>query len=465
MTASQINITSPRSGRRLGRRAVVLGGSLAGLLSASVLARHFDQVVIVERDTVTAPGDPRRGVPQGRHTHGLLVGGSLAMERLLPGLSQDVVDRGGFMVDLNARFRWWLGGKEHARFDGGQMYGLLASRPLIEGAVHQRVSRLPNVFLLGGYDVTGLVGSADRTRITGAKVASRTPGLEDTSGLIEAGAIPGDLVVDATGGGSRAAAWLAELGCPAVKETVVDVGLTYVTRWFRSRPGVLDHLDADIVGSDHRGPRGGVALRQEDDVWSLTLSGSFGERPPSELAGFQEYARSLPIQGPAEIATKCEPIGDARTFRYPSSRWRHWEKLSGRPEQFLAIGDAFCSFNPIYGQGMSSAALQAEALAEVLDGGLPGLSARAAKACARVVATPWALSTGPDRRHVSHPVKPWPERLLDRYLDRLLAVAADNREVKFAFNRVLNLLATPPSLFRPGVVVRVLQPEVLRSRA
>jgi 2-polyprenyl-6-methoxyphenol hydroxylase-like FAD-dependent oxidoreductase len=449
----------PGTGRHLGRRAVVLGGSLAGLLSARVLARHFDQVVVVERDDVTGqPGGPRKGVPQGRHTHGLLVGGSQAMERLLPGLTQDVVARGGFLVDLNARFRWWLGGLEHSRFDGGEMHGLLASRPLIEDEVHQHVTRLPNVVVLAGYDITGLVGSPAEQRIRGARVASRTPGQDDVSNLIEDGVVLGDLVVDATGRGSRAAAWLTELGYPAVEESVVDVGLTYVTRWFRGQPGVLDELDADIIGSDHRGTRGGVALRQENDVWSVTLSGSFGERPPGELAAFQEYARSLAMPGVAEIATACEPIGAARTFHFPNSRWRHWEKMSGRPERFVVLGDAFCSFNPVYGQGMSSAALQAEALAGVLDRGLDGLSGRAAKAFARVVATPWALSTGPDRRHVSQPPKPLPERLLDRYLDRLLVAAARDREVKFAFNRVLNLLATPPSLFRPRVVVRVLRP-------
>lgn len=122
------------------------------------------------------------------------------------------------------------------------------------------------------------------------------------------------------------------------------------------------------------------------------------------------------------------------------------------------LGDAFCSFNPVYGQGMSSAALQAEALITALDGGLPGLPTRAAKAFAGVVATPWAMATGPDRRHFTQPAKPLPERVIDRYLDRVLAVAARDRTVKLAFNEVLNLLATPTSLFAPRVAFRVLRP-------
>jgi flavin-dependent dehydrogenase len=121
-------------------------------------------------------------------------------------------------------------------------------------------------------------------------------------------------------------------------------------------------------------------------------------------------------------------------------------------------GDAVCSFNPVYGQGMSSAALQAEALAQVLDGGLTGLPTRAAKAFARVAAAPWALATGPDRRHPSQPAKPLAERLLDRYLDRLLVVAPHDREVTMAFIKAINLLATPTSLLAPRIAARVLRP-------
>jgi 2-polyprenyl-6-methoxyphenol hydroxylase-like FAD-dependent oxidoreductase len=455
----------PEASRRLGRRAAVLGGSLAGLLSASVLARHFDEVVIVERDQLSIDQEgARRGVPQGRHSHGLLVSGSRAMERLLPGLSQDLIARGAILGDLLGRARWALGGSQLARFDSG-MEGLLASRPLIEGEIRRHVLRLPNVVLLSGYDIAGLVASEDRRRVLGARVARRAPGTDHGSSsteLIQDGAVLADLVVDATGRGSRAATWLVELGYPAVQESVVDAGLTYVTRRFRQQPGVLDDLDADVVGADPQIARSGVALRQEDGSWTVTLAGGFGEKPPSELADFLTFARSLPTPGLAEIIAGCEPLGDPRTYHYPNSRWLHWEKLADRPECFTVIGDAVCSFNPVYGQGMSSAALQAEALGGVLDHGLAGLPARAAKSFARVVATPWALATGTDRRHVSQPTKPLPERLLDRYLDRLLAVAPHDREVTIAFNNVLNLLAAPASLLAPRVAARVLRP--VRSR-
>ena len=474
---------------RLGRRALVLGGSLAGLLSASVLARHFDQVVIVERDQSSGQsGGNRRGVPQGRHSHGLLVSGSRSMERLLPGLTDGLVARGAIRVDLVNRARWCFGNVEQARFDSG-LEGLMASRPLIEGEIRRRVLDLPNVVLVGGYDITGLAVSDDRRRVLGARVARRRlsadarstssgPASELASELASESAsdpasaglptdwteedtVLADLVMDATGRGSRAATWLAELGYPRVAEEVVDARMSYVTRRFRQQSGVLDDLDADIIGSGPGGVRSGVALRQEDGIWTVSLAGGFGERPPSELAQFQDFARTLPTPGVAEVALRCEPIDEPQFFHYPSSRWLHWEKLADRPEGFTVIGDAVCSFNPVYGQGMSSAALQAEALAGVLDGGLSDLSdlpARAAKAFAVVVATPWTLATGADRRHPSLPVKPLIERVLDRYLDRLLVAAQHDRELTMAFNRVLNLLAAPPSLLAPWLVARVLRP-------
>ncbi len=460
---------SPGTGTVLGRRAVVLGGSLAGLLSAAVLARHFDQVVIVERDALSARATgPRRGVPHGRHSHGLLGGGGRAMEHLLPGLSDGLVARGALSADLTRRARWWLGGVEQARFDSG-MQGLLASRPLVEDEIRRRVLDRPGVVMLGGHDITGLVASGTRRRIVGVRVASNAQAApteaaaevfapDPVTDLIVDGAVPADLVVDATGRGSRSATWLVGLGYPAVPEDRVEAGITYVTRHFRDRAGVLDELDADIVGSDPAGSRSGVALRQEGGTWTVTLAGAFGERPPSDRAGFLAFARILPTSGLAEVIAGCEPIGDARSYRYPSSRWLHWEKLADRPEGLLVIGDAVCSFNPVYGQGMSSAALQAEALGEVLPAGLTGLPQRSAKAFARVVSAPWAMATGADRRHVSQPAKPLPERILDRYLDRLLRVAPHDQVVALAFTLVLNLLAGPTSLLTPSIAWRVLRP-------
>jgi len=472
LTGQNIADTSRQPGNRRSagrpRRAVVLGGSLAGLLTACVLADHVDEVVVVDRDDLSAElTAPRRGVPQARHTHGLLVSGAQALERLLPGLTQSLQARGALRADVLGRSRWLMGGNVLSSVDSG-LVGMLASRTLIEAEVRRRVTATPEVSLLGGYDVAGLLAGPDRSRVVGAIVVPRDGGsrLELTA----------DLVVDATGRGSRAPVWLEQLGYEAPPEERVEAQIAYVTRLFEGRQGVLDDLDADIVGSVPGSLASGVALRQEGGRWTVTLAGARGEQPPADLEGFAAYARTLPTPGIAEIATNCRPVGEPEGFRYPASQWRHWEKLDRRPLGFVVLGDAVCSFNPVYGQGMSSAALQVEALRDLLAAGggrasdavLDALPLESARALARVAATPWALATGSDRRMPGMPAKPLPERLLDRYLDRLLAVAAGDAAVTVAFGRVLNLLAAPPSLLAPRVAWRVLGPRswaaVRRSR-
>jgi 2-polyprenyl-6-methoxyphenol hydroxylase-like FAD-dependent oxidoreductase len=435
-------------------RALVLGGSLAGLLAARVLSDHYAEVLVVDRDDLDTPLDaPRRGVPQSKHTHGLLVRGAEAMESILPGLTDGVIARGGVRADIMGRSRWTLQDNQLMRVDSG-LIGLLSSRVLLESEVRRQVAATPRVRFLGNHDIVGLLSSADRSRVTGARVAPRGTGASASFTDLEAA-----LVVDATGRGSRAAVWLRELGYDEPEVTTVAAGVSYVTRLFRTRPGVLDDIDADVVGTRPPNGRSGVAARVEGDRWTVTLSGQSGEEPPGDLPDFLAYARTLPTQGIAEIIEKCEPIGGALPYRFPGSRWVRWERLERRPADFVVIGDAVCSFNPVYGQGMSSAAHQALRLRELLEqGGTARLADRAAKAFAGVAATPWALATGSDRRFPGMDRKPWPERVVDRYVDRLLEVASVDADVTLAFARVLNLLAPPPSLLVPRIAWRVLGP-------
>ena len=450
-------------------RAVVLGGSLAGLLSARVLADHFDEVVVVDRDDLGADLDgPRRGVPQGRHTHGLLVRGVEAIETILPGFTATLVSRGALRADVVERSRWLIGGNQLARASSG-LVGLVASRTLVESQVRRQVRDVPGVRLVGGHDIVGVLACADRSRVTGVRITPRdaanpSPGAaaasEQAPKAVGTAAVDllADLVVDATGRGSRAPAWLRDLGYAAPPEVEVDAQVVYMTRRFRACPGVLDDLDADIVGTRPSSGRAGVPLRQEGDLWTVTLAGQQGEQPPADLDGYLAFARSLPTDGIAQIVARCEPVGDPVAYRYPASRWRRWDKLSRRPQGLVVIADAVCSFNPIYGQGMSSAAQQVLTLRELLRAGTPDLAGRTAKAFAAVAATPWTLATGADRRFPGMPAKPLPERVLDRYLDRLLEVATCDHELSVAFSRVLNLAAAPPTLLAPRIAWRVLRP-------
>jgi 2-polyprenyl-6-methoxyphenol hydroxylase-like FAD-dependent oxidoreductase len=218
------------------------------------------------------------------------------------------------------------------------------------------------VRLLGQHDIEGLLATPDRSRVTGVRITPRhdPAGPSDPASVaaVETVELLADIVVDATGRGSRAPVWFRELGYAAPPEVEGDAQVVYMTRQFEARDGVLDDLDADIVGTRPPSGRAGVALRQEGGRWTVTLAGQRGEQPPADLDGYLAFAQSLPTDGIARIVAGCAPVGEAIAYRYPSSRWRRWDQLATRPEGLIMIGDAACSFNPIYGQGMSSAAHQ-----------------------------------------------------------------------------------------------------------
>jgi hypothetical protein len=248
-----------------GDRAVVLGAGIAGLLAARVLAGRYGDVLVVERDRLPAAFVPRRGVPQGRHAHGLLGGALLVLERYLPGITADLAARGAPLGDPARDTRWFVGGGHLAPFASGWR-GVWASRPLLEGTVRDRLLALPNVRLLDHTDAVGL--RIDGGRVTGARVLRAANG--STAELL-----PADLVVDATGRGSRCPAWLAELGYEPPVEERVDAGATYVSRLFRRGPdGPLAH----VMATPSPGRRLGMLTAQEGGVWLATMAGYRGER-------------------------------------------------------------------------------------------------------------------------------------------------------------------------------------------
>jgi 2-polyprenyl-6-methoxyphenol hydroxylase-like FAD-dependent oxidoreductase len=432
-------------------RAVVLGGSFAGLLAARVLADHFAEVLVVDRDGLDGlgvAGDlPRRGVPQGTQVHGLLVGGFSAVERLLPGYAAGLAARGANVGDVATGADWWFPFGRLARPTTASLTGVTASRPLLEGEIRRRVTAIPNVRLLGSTDVAGIAATPDGTRVTGARLVSRSPGSA-------AAIVPADLVVDATGRGSRTPTWLADLGYPAPPEERLELNITYVSRLFAVRPGDTD-ANAVVVTLRPPDPRTGVLLRQEGGRWLLTVAARLGDPAPMDIDGFRAFARTLPAPELAAVAER-EPLTDAVSFRYRTSRWRHYERCERLPAGLVVLGDAVCSFDPTFGQGMSSAALQAEVLQRELAAGPDGLERRVARGAADVARIPWTLATGTARRLPGMPPKSFAERQLDRYLARLVGAATTDETLALAFLRVVNLLAEPSSLLAPRVVRRVL---------
>jgi 2-polyprenyl-6-methoxyphenol hydroxylase-like FAD-dependent oxidoreductase len=440
-------------------RAIVIGAGIGGLLVARVLSETFERVTVIDRDTLPEGPAIRRGVPQGRHVHGLLSRGLTAFDELFPDLSSDLVTQGALIGDSLCDFHWYYDGHLLAPGPSG-LIGLGASRPLLEYTVRQRVGALAGVEIVGRIDASGLATTADRCRVTGVQVVSRDNGRQWT--------IPADLVVDATGRGSRAHVWLVKLGYLAPPEERVRVGVTYATRHYERKPddigGRLGSMSMWYPGK----LRLGFLLAQEGDRFGLVLAGLLGEEPPLHLEGYLNYARSLDAPDIAEIATNARPLDDPVLMRFPANVRRRYERLREFPDRYLPFGDALCSFNPTYGQGMTAAALEALLLSRLLADGRHRLAQRFFPAAAKIINVPWTLAVGGDLRIPTiEGRRPPMNRLVNGYLTRYYAAAAHDPLLGTAFLRVANLIDPLPLLFAPGLVRRVLRhrPEVDRHPA
>ena len=429
--------------------AVVIGASIAGLLAAHVLADRYGQVTVIERDELPDTPTHRRGVPHGRHLHALAARGQQALEELLPGITAAVVADGAPAGDLLADARFYLSGHRLAQAHSGLTL-LCASRPLLEHHVRARVRTHPNLRLLDRCDVVGLVTSPTGQRVTGVRVLRRADGSAEE--LLDA-----DLVVDASGRGSRTPAWLEALGYSPPQQDQVRIGLGYTTRTYRLPDSAIDGNVAMLVAATPQHPRTGAMQRLEGDRWMLTLAGILGDHPPSDPNGFVEFARSLPFPDVWEAIRDAEPLDDPIAFRFPASVRHRYERLHRFPAGLLVTGDALSSFNPIYGQGMSVAALEALTLRRHLAPDAEPQPRRWFRDIARLVETPWQMAAGGDLLFPGVPGRRTRTmRLMGAYFTRLHAAAADDAQLAAAFVRVAGLVTPPQSLLRPGVALRVL---------
>ena len=420
--------------------ALVLGGSMAGLLVARVLSDHFERVTILERDVLSNEPENRRGVPQGRHAHALVSGGTEAIKDLFPGINEELIAAGALPADALMNGQWHFEGAPLTKCES-DLHGLLVSRPTLEAGVRRRVSTLPNVEIRDGE-------SARQLMIKGGVI----------NGVVtEFGPIEADLVIDATGRGSRAPAWLRALGFQEPEEESVGVDLTYTTRHFRKFSEDLGGDLFAVVSPTPQGKRGGVMIAQEGEKWVVTLFGHFGNRAPADLKGFREYAETLPSPVIAQFLRTAEPIDDPCMYRFPVSIRRRYEKLASFPKGFLVFGDAICSFSPAYGQGMSSAALQAIALRGELEKGLTDLAARFFKSAAKVIDNPWNIAVGGDlKMPETDGQRPLGVRVINWYVSRLHKLGHHNAEAAAAFVRVAQMRAAPESILKPGLALKVL---------
>jgi 2-polyprenyl-6-methoxyphenol hydroxylase-like FAD-dependent oxidoreductase len=430
--------------------AIIIGASIGGLTAAAAVSDSFERITIIDRDELPAAPAARRGVPQGRLTHGLTARGEMALGELFPGLAGELAAIGAPIGDGQADVNWYIDGRRLKRAVSG-LPVMCASRPLLEFVLRSRVAALPGVTIIGRHDVTGLLTAPGRCAVTGVRLRSR-------DGAGPPSTIAADLVVDATGPGTGSASWLKELGyAPPEKETV-RVGMRYSCRLFRGDgdAGYLDGAMVTVVAAYPGHPLGGVALAQEGGRFILALTGRGDAMPPTGLAEMAMCADTLPTPDLAEIIRAATPLGEPATMRFPASVRRRYEFLDHFLGGFLAIGDALCCLNPVYGQGMSAAAAEAQALRGLLRDGPEDIAPRFFRAAAEIVDIPWTTVLGNDLRFpgAEGPRTPELERA-GEYMEAFRAAAPDDVTLSTALVRVLNMVDPPSSLRTPDLQERV----------
>ncbi|WP_327045537.1 hypothetical protein OG320_28210 [Microbispora sp. NBC_01189] len=383
-------------------RAVVLGGGFAGVLAAAVLARHADEVVVVEGDHYPSGPRPRRGLPQSHHSHVLVAGGAGALEALLPGTVGALLAHGAHLRGLpgDALILTADGWFRRMRTDA---HLISCTRGLLDEVVRRRALDGGIVAVWEDTRALGLLG--DAARIGGVSVSRRGAPPET---------VRADLVVDATGRRSAAPRWLAEIGAGDVEESAVATGLAYATRLYRA-PADLDAAIPAIMlhpGPDPGRPaRGATLFPVEDGRWVVTLTGTRGGEPPTDEQGFAAFARALRDPLVADLMAEAAPLGLIRPYRDTVNRRRFFERAR-LPAGFAVIGDAAVAVNPIHSHGMSVAARCALRLDEELTrhGGIgPALFPGLQSALAAEAEQSWRMAVEADGERAGAGTGEWAE--------------------------------------------------------
>lgn len=438
-------------------RAIVIGGSIAGLLTARILSEHVNEIVVLEKDLLPDEPAPRRGTPQSAQLHSIHHKGADILQELFPDLVWDFEHCGVMPCDLGNEMRWFFFGEwmKPARSD---VFVHWCERPRLEWQIRQRVMALPNVTVMAGSKVTTLLTDEANGRVTGVSVRMAEQPADDQT-------LSADLIVDACGRGSRVDQWLAQLGYPQASEDEVKIDLGYACGYYQLPDDINPEWKALLISAKPGlSEKLGLIYRMPNNQIKASMAGWFGDHPPADHDEFLAYARSLPQPDLYDLLCEATPLTPIRTYKMPSNQWRRYDQLSRWPAGLFVIGDAICSFNPSFGQGMTVAALQAVKLGEMLRTqkqkratlAEPGLAYHFQKQAAQIVNNPWMITTGEDLRFAkAEGPRPFSLSIMHRYLAQVFEVAHYNPTVAKQFLQVMTFLKEPPALFHPAVLLPV----------
>lgn len=438
--------------------ALIIGTSMAGITAARVLANHFDEVTLIDRDELPDAPEMRNGVPQGRHIHVLLAKGQDILEGFFPGLSDELTASGAPRMTWCKDTCYFTPGGWIKRFDSGLNTNVI-TRPDLEWRVRRRLLENPKVKILSNRDVKTLLTSADKTTVTGVEVEVR--------GTRESEQHHADLIIDASGRNSKAPQWLAEIGYESPTETAVNANIGYATRFYEKNQDADWRVLFANARSAENNKRGAGIFDIGDNKWMVSIGGLNEDYPPSEADQFLEFIKTITTPTVYEVLKDAKPISDVYSYRIKGSRWRHYEKLTRRPENFILVGDSVCAFNPIYGQGITVAAMEAVELDALLKNRdvkqLAGFAGEFQRHIGKVsIKNAWVVATGEDLRFegTEGDSVGFVNRLTQKYIDQYSKVAYDDEALTMAFVEVMNLKTPPTALFTPSILGRMIYKSV-----
>ncbi|MCZ8522051.1 MULTISPECIES: FAD-dependent oxidoreductase [Paenibacillus] len=440
---------------RLGRRAVVIGGSIAGMLSARALSGSFGEVVIVEAGEPQEGKTPRRRVPQGHHSHLLLMSGQQVLDRLFPGFTGELVADGSVVTDFIGDMAWYQAGAWKRRFRSG-LEGLQQTRPFLEWHIRRRLAAdCPGVLFRYGTAAEGLLLSPEGKTVRGVK-------LREESGRAEV--LEADFIVDASGAGSKTMEWLTGKEDAAGTSENIHIGLCYATRYYKRLPEEHAPGWKNLLISARLPelPSFGVILSYEDGKMGVTLGTYLGEPAATEEA-FLDLASALPQPHIYDFIRDAEPLGGIKTCRIPAQQRRRPERMGHLPGRLVMLGDAYCRFDPIYGQGMSVAAMEAELLQGQLAGaqdagGLDTLHREYYRKLVKLTDYPWETALTEAFRHPAIPGRRPPGLRFKQWLTmKIYRASAKDETVYKKLVQAMNLTHSANIFFHPSVLVRLLR--------
>jgi 2-polyprenyl-6-methoxyphenol hydroxylase-like FAD-dependent oxidoreductase len=445
-------------------RAIIIGGSIAGLLSARVLADYFFEVVVVEKDLLCDRPEARKGVPQSVQPHVLLTKGYRILETLFPGIGADLAANGALAIDWVREFYhfsevgWSFNANAPSEIVPSNILSFTCSRPLLEWTIRQQLTKSTNVKFIESRRVEGLLYNAECDRFTGVCLRSRDNTEER---------LLGDLIVDASGRSSQAPKWLENLGFSAPPETVINPRLGYVTRRYKAPKNFPADWKVMLISqAPPDRTRLGYLAKIENDEWIATLGGYGGDYPSLDNESFLNFARSLGHSKFYEIISQAEPSSEIYAYRATANRLRHFERIK-LPQGFIAIGDAVCALCPVYGQGLTLSALAAMVLQNCLrrDALKARLRQRAfcsfsfQKSLAKEISLSWSLATTQDLRFPTTTGQRKVTRLgkiMNSYTQRLMTKATSNSLIHKLWIEVAHYLRSPLAFYHPLIVLQVM---------